>query len=101
VVGDLPFPCPAHNLAGRFNDVSKSASTANRLTRRYLTAIGIDRKTPSIGGIHGIVEGPDFTLLAKTRIFEAHGREDGISIVDFGELNILWPVPRHLKRLAG
>jgi hypothetical protein len=101
VVGDLPFSCPAHNLAGCFNDVSKSASAANRLTRRYLTAIGIDWKTPFIGGIHGIVKGTDFTLFAKTRIFEAHGREDGISVVNFGELHILWPIPRHFKRLAG
>lgn len=101
VLGDLPLPCPSHDLTGRFNDMPKATGTANRLPGRYLTAIGINRKTTFVGGVNRIVKGPDLTFFAKTGIFEAHGREDGISIIHFGELHILRPIAGHLKRLAG
>jgi hypothetical protein len=101
VLGDLPLPCPPHDLTGRFDDVPKATGAADRLSGRYLTAIGIDRETAFVGGINRIVKGSDLTFFAKTGIFEAHGREDGISIVHFGELHVLRSVAGHLERLAG
>lgn len=101
VLGDLALPCPPHDLAGRFDDMPKSTGAANRLPGGYLTAIGIDWKTAFVGGVNRIVKGSDLTFFAKTGIFEAHGREDGISIVHFGELHVLRSIAGHLKRLAG
>jgi hypothetical protein len=101
VLRDLPLPGPPHDLTGRFDDVPKATGAADRLSGGYLAAIGIDRKTAFIGGVDRIVKGSDLTFFAKTGIFEAHGREDGISIVHFGKLYILRPVTGHLERLAG
>ena len=101
VFGDLAFSSPAHDLAGRFNHVSKTASPAYRLAGGDLTTVGIDGKAPFVGRIDSIEEGTDFSLLAESSIFEAHGREDGVSIVDFGELHVLGSIPCHLKGLAG
>lgn len=101
VLGDLPLPGPSHDLTGRFNDMPKPTGATNRLTGRYLTAIGVNGKTAFVGGVNRIVKGSDLTFFAKTGIFEAHGREDGISIIHFGELHILRPIAGHLKRLAG
>ena len=101
VLGDLALPCPSHDLTGRFNDMPKTTGATNRLPGRYLTAIGINRKTAFVGGVNRIVKWTNLTLFAKTGIFEAHGREDGISIIHFGELHIFRPIGGHLKRLAG
>jgi len=101
VLGDLPLPCPPHDLTGRFDDMPKSTGAANRLPGRYLTTISVNRKTTFVSGVNRIVKGSNLTFFAKTGIFEAHGREDGVSIIHFGELYILRPIARHLKRLAG
>src|SRR5712692_3991806 len=101
VFGDLAFSSPAHDLAGRLNHVSETTSPAYRLAGGDLTTVGIDGKAPFVGRIDRIEEGADFPLLAESSIFEAHGREDGVSIVDFGELHVLWSIPFHLKGLAG
>jgi len=101
VFGDLAFSSPAHNLAGCLNYVSETTSPTYRLAGGDLTTVGIDGKAPFVGRIDRIEEGADFSLLAESSIFEAHGREDGVSIVDFGEVDILGSVPRHLKGFAG
>src|SRR4029453_9502577 len=101
VLGNLALSSPAHDLAGRLNHVSKTARATHRLATGDLAAVGIDGEAPFVGRINRIKEGTDFSLLTETSIFEAHGREDGISIVDFGELDVLGPVPCHLKGLAG
>ena len=101
IPSDLALPCPPHDLTGRFNNVSKATSATNWLPGRYLTAIGINRKTAFVGSVNRIVKWTYLTFFAKTGIFEAHGREDGISIIHFGKLHILRPIVSHLKRLAG
>ena len=101
MLGNLALSSPAHNLAGRLNDVSETTGPAHRLATGDLAAVGIDREAPFVSRIHSIKEGANFPLLAESSIFEAHGREDGISIVDFGKLDVLGPIPCHLKGLAG
>ena len=101
VLGNLALSSPAHDLAGRLNHVSETTRPAHRLATGDLAAVGIDREAPFVGRIYSIEEGTNFSLLAESGIFEAHGREDGISIVDFGELDVLSPIPGHLKGLAG
>ena len=66
-----------------------------------LATIGIDGEASLVGGIDRIIEGADLTFLTESRIFEAHGREDGISVIELGELNILRPITSHLIGLAG
>ncbi len=100
MLGDLAFSGLAHDLAGRLNYMSETAAPAHWLAGRKLAAIGVDGESPLVGGIHGIVERADFPLLAESRIFEAHGLEDGVSVVDFGELDVLWSTPCHFKGLA-
>src|SRR5262249_22396341 len=87
VLGHLALSSPANNLAGRLNHVSEPTRPTHRLATRDLAAVSIDREAPFVGRIHRIKEGANFSLLAESSIFEAHGREDGISIVDFGELD--------------
>ena len=101
VLGDLALSSPAHDLADRLNYVSETASPTHRLAAGDLATVSIDGEAPFVGRIDSIEEGADFSLLAESSIFEAHGREDGVSIVDFGELDILGPIPCHLKGLAG
>jgi len=101
VLGNLALSSPAHDLAGRLNHMSKTASPTHRLAAGDLAAVGIDREAPFVGRIHRIEEGANLSLLAESSIFEAHGREDGISIVDFGKLDVLGSVPCHLKGLTG
>src|SRR6266446_6163954 len=101
VLGNLALSSPAHDLAGRLNHVSETTRPTDRLATGDLAAVSIDREAPFVGRIHRIKEGADLSLLAESSIFEAHGREDGISIVDFGELDVLWSIPCHLKGLAG
>src|SRR5215510_11548517 len=101
MLGNLALSSPAPDLAGGLNHVSKTACPAHRLATRDLAAVGIDGKAPFVGRIYRIEEGANFALLAESGIFEAHGREDGISIVDFGELDVLGPIPCHLKGLTG
>ena len=100
VLGDLALPCPSHHLPGGFNDVPKTTGAANRLASGYLTAIGIDRKTAFVGGVDRIVKRANLPFLTEAGIFEAHGREDGISIIHFGELHLLRSIAGHLKRLT-
>src|SRR5262245_51830622 len=78
MLGDLALSSSAHDLAGRLNHVSKTPCPAYRLATGDLAAIGIDREAPLVGRIHRIKEGANFSLLAESSIFEAHGREDGI-----------------------
>jgi len=99
--GNLALSSPVHDLAGCFNDVSETTSPTYRLATGDLAAVSIDGEAPFVGRIHRVEEGADFSLLAESSIFEAHGREDGVSIVDFGEVDILGSVPRHLKGFAG
>src|ERR671931_113005 len=101
VLGNLALSSPAHDLAGRLNHVSETTRPAHRLATGDLAAVGIDGETPLVGRIHRIKEGANLSLLAESSIFEAHGREDGISIIDFGELDVLGPIPCHLKGLTG
>jgi hypothetical protein len=101
MLGNLALSSPAHDLAGRLNHVSETTRPTYRLATGDLATIGIDREAPFVGRIHRIEEGANFSLLAESSIFEAHGREDGISIVDLGELDVLGPIPCHLKGLTG
>jgi len=101
VLGNLALSSPAHDLAGRLNDVSETTGPTYRLATGNLAAIRVNGKAPFVGRIHRVEEGADFSLLAESSIFEAHGREDGVSIVDFGEVDILGSVPRHLKGFTG
>ena len=101
MLGNLALSSPVHDLAGCFNDVSETTSPTYRLATGDLAAVSIDGEAPFVGRIHRVEEGADFSLLAESSIFEAHGREDGVSIVDFGEVDILGSVPRHLKGFAG
>src|SRR4030095_8089469 len=101
VLGNLALSSSAHDLAGRLNHVSKNTRPNHWLANRDLAAVGIDREAPFVGRIHRIKEGANVSLLAESSIFEAHGREDGITIVDFGELDVLGPIPCHLKGLTG
>src|SRR5262245_34925034 len=98
--GNLALSSPAHDLAGRLNHVSKTTRPTHRLATGDLATISIDGEASFVGRIHRIKEGTNFSLLAESGIFEAHGREDGISIVDFGKLDVLRPIPCHLKGLA-
>ena len=100
VVFDLAFTRLAHDLAHAFNHVAKAAGQT-RLPARELAAIGINRETAFVRGIGGFVKRTDLTFFAKPGIFEAHGREDSISIVEFSELHILRAVPGHLKGPSG
>jgi hypothetical protein len=101
VLGNLALFSPAHDLAGRLNHMSETTRPTHWLATGDLATVGIDGEAPFVGRIYRIEEGANFSLLAESSIFEAHGREDGISIVDFGELDVLGPIPRHLKGLAG
>ena len=101
VLGNLALSSPAHDLAGCLNHVPKTTRPTHRLATRDLATVGIDGEAPLVGRIDRIEEGANFSLLAESGIFEAHGREDGISIVDFGELDVLGSVPCHLEGLAG
>src|SRR5437016_6455760 len=76
VLGDLALSSPAHDLAGCLNHVSETASPTHRLATGDLAAVGIDREAPFVGRIDRIEEGADFSLLAESSIFEAHGREE-------------------------
>ena len=100
VVLDLALTRLAHDLAHPFDHVTETARQA-RLATRELTTIGINRETAFICRISGFVKRTDLTLFAKPSIFEAHGREDGISIIKFGELHILRSIPGHLKGPRG
>lgn len=93
---NLALTGPSHDLAHAFDDVPEPACQT-RLPAGKLAAIGVDGKTSLIGGISGFIKRTDLTLLDKTRIFEAHGREDGVSIIEFSELDILGPIAGHLK----
>src|SRR5262245_31101450 len=101
VLGNLALSSPAHDLASCLNHVSETTRPTHRLATGDLATVGIDREAPFVGGIHRIEEGANLSLLAESSIFEAHGREDGISIVDFGELDVLGAIPCHLKGLTG
>src|SRR5262249_44502587 len=101
VLGDLALPGPAHNLAGRLDHVSETPGPAHRLATRYLAAVSVHGEAALVGRIDGIKKRANLALLAEASIFEAHGREDGISIVEFGELYILWPIAGHLIGLTG
>src|SRR5215813_11591386 len=92
VLGNLALSSPAHDLAGCLNDVPETTRPAHRLATGDLAAVGIDGEAAFVGRIHRIKEGTDFSLLAESSIFEAHGREDGISIVDFSKLDVLRPI---------
>src|SRR5262249_54753170 len=100
VLGNLALSSPAHDLAGRLDHVSKTTCPTHWLATGNLATISIDREASFVGRIHRIKEGTDLSLLAESGIFEAHGREDGISIVDFGKLDVPWPIPCHLKGLT-
>ncbi len=97
VAGHLPFTGLAHDLASRLHYVPEATGVAYRLAARELPAVGIDGKGPLVGGVGVPVEVADLTLLADSRIFEAHGREDGVSVVEFGELHLPGAVARHLQ----
>src|SRR5215471_4211508 len=100
VLSDLALPSAAHNLARRLNHVSEPPSSAHWLAARYLATISVHGEGAFVGRIDGIKERANFALLAEASIFEAHGREDGVSIVEFGELDILWAIARHFVGLA-
>lgn len=97
---DLALTCLAHDLAHAFNHMAK-ATSQTRLTAGELTAIGVNRETTFVRCIGGFVKRTDLTFFHKSGIFEAHGREDSISIVKFSELHIFRTVPRHLKGPGG
>src|SRR5262249_51691286 len=101
VLGDLTLSGATHNLARRLNHVSETTRPAHRLAARYLAAVSVHGEAAFVGRIDGIKERANLALLTEASIFEAHGREDGVSIVEFGKLDILWPIARHLIGLAG
>src|SRR5262245_24013054 len=76
VLGNLALSSPAHDLADRLNHMSETTRTTHGLATRDLATIGIDGEAAFIGRIHRIKEGANFSLLAESGIFEAHGRED-------------------------
>src|SRR5262249_10848627 len=101
VFSPLALSSPAHDLAGCLNHVSETTRPTHRLATGDLAAVSIDREAPFVGRIHRIKEGANLSLLAESGIFEAHGREDGISVVDLGELDVLGPIPGPLKGFTG
>src|SRR5690242_5453848 len=77
-----------HDLAGGLHAVAEAARVAARLAARQLAAVGVDRKGSLDGGVGGLIEVPDLALLANTRVFEAHGHENGVSVIEFQELHV-------------
>ena len=63
VLGHLALSRPSHNLAGRFNDVSKTTGPTYRLATGDLATVGIDGEAPFVGRIHRIKEGANVSLL--------------------------------------
>ena len=67
------------------------------LTTGELAAVGVYGEGTFVGCISFCEERTDFALLHESCIFEAHGHEDGVSIVEFGELHIRRLVTRPLE----
>ena len=92
MLGHLPLVTPSHQLADGLDDVPETSATTHRLSGGKLAAVGVDGEAPLVRRIHRFKEGADFPLSAEARIFEAHGLKDRVSIIEFGELNILGAV---------
>ena len=101
MLGHLALVRPAHYLADALNDMAKAAGAAHRLPARKLPAVGIDREIALVSGVHRVEKGTYLTFLAEPGVFEAHGLKDGVSIVEFGELDVFGPVPGHFEGFAG
>ncbi len=95
MLGYLPLVTPAHQLTDGLTNVPKASASAHRLAAGKLAAFGIDGEAPFVRCVHRVKEGTDFSLSAEARVFEAHGLEDRVSIIEFGELNILGAISRH------
>src|SRR5262249_34211497 len=78
----------------------ETPSPTHGLAAGDLAAVSVHGEAAFVSCIDGIKERANLALLAKASIFEAHGREDGISIVEFGKLDILGPIARHFIGLA-
>ena len=100
VLGNLTLPGPSHHLTNSLDDVSESSGPAHGLSGGKLSAIGVYGKLALVGCVHGIIKGANLALFAESSIFEADGREDGVSIVELGKLYVSRPVTRHLVGLA-
>src|SRR5262245_58270559 len=83
VLSHLALPGAAHNLARRLNHVSEPSGATYWLATRYLATVSVHGEAAFIGRIDGIKEWANLALFAEASIFEAHGREDGVSIVEF------------------
>jgi len=98
VPGHLASSRLTADLPGGLNDLLGAAGAHGvQLPRAKLAAIGVDGEIALVGGVVAVQEVPDLSLGAQPGIFEAHGLENGVSVVEIGELDVLRRIPRHLK----
>jgi len=100
VPGHLTIFSPPHHLARSLDDVPEPARPANRLTGGKLPSVCVNRERSFIGCVHGLIKGANLALFAESGIFEADGREDGVSIVELGKLDVSRAVTCHLVSFA-
>ena len=89
-----------HYLAGSFNNMTKSPRKP-RLTSRELSSVSVDRKFALVCCIGGFVKRSYSTFFYQSGVFEAHGREYGVSIIKLRELYIAWFISGHCKCSPG
>ena len=62
-----------------------------------LSAVCVHRKSALVSSVCRFEEGANFSLLYEACIFEAHGHEDGVSVVEFGKIHVCRCVASHLE----
>ena len=96
VFGHLAWARATHDLSCAFDHVAK-ASGEEGLPRGELSAVGVDREATLVCRVGRLLEGADLALFHESSVFEAHGHEDRVSIVELGELHVPRTVARHLE----
>ncbi len=99
--GNLAFPSTSHDLPYSLDNVTEAPCTTHGLPSGELSAVSVYGKRTFICGVRGVEEVPDITLLAEAGVFEAHGLENRVSVVELGKLHVLGAVARHLEGPGG
>ena len=100
-IGYLPENVPLYpelrvheylDYRARLKGLRGSRRRRPRAARPIAAPVGIYRECTLIGCVYFVEEGSDLALFTESGIFEAHGLKDGVSIIEFSELNVLGAV---------
>ena len=94
----LPLARLAADLPHCLHDLLATTGAGRvQLSGGKLSTVSVYREVAFVGGVVAVQEVANLTLGAEARILEAHGLQDGVSVIEIGKLHIFRTVPRLLK----